>query len=622
METTRPTAGLSPTGYRRISQKPNRSSPPDNLIIRLLGAAKKDPQHIAVWMAPGERESPLSYGGLLKAVEKLANGLRELGVKKGDRVAVLSDNRPEWAVADFAIMALGAVTVPLYSTLSDRQMSFQLEHSKAKLLFVSDGPHLQALKRILGKGSGLKRRISFERELPDGLHDPDLNWQELLRMGEADPKPLEILAARVFPEDPATIVYTSGTSSQWPKGVLLTHRNFLAQMKALEGILRIRKGDLVLSFLPLAHILQRVVDIKTFLDGGTVAYCADIDKVPEKLLECRPHFLVGVPRTYEKIRDLILETTLHGPTPRKTLSKWIFWWMSSSYSPEEQEIGFPSLMEPFLRWVRKVGTQQIRDRMGGRIRSCFCAGAPLARDLEAFFQAIQTPLYNVYGMTEVGGALAGNGPNGHRPGTVGLPLPGCNVRIRTDEEILVRGDIVSPGYYRPRQRPLRIQDEEGWFPTGDIGRLDPDGFLRITGRKKEILITAAGKNIAPQPIERSLRLNPYVHQAMIVGDGRKYVGALIVPSFHHLDGFAQKNRILFLNRQELLQHPKVHELYAEILARVNKELSRFETIKKFVLLPERFSLEGEELTPTHRMRRSIIERRYRREIESMYRQNP
>jgi long-chain acyl-CoA synthetase len=292
--------------------------------------------------------------------------------------------------------------------------------------------------------------------------------------------------------------------------------------------------------------------------------------------------------------------------------------MESEYLAQERGIKRTTGPGMPVQWMKKRAVRKIRERMGSRLRCCLSAGAPLPRELEAFFEIIQMPLYNVYGMTELTGAVTANCPDRHKPGTVGVPLRGCELRLAEDGEILVRGSMVMDGYYRPGKPPENATDREGWFATGDVGRFDSDGFLVITGRKKELLITAAGKNIPPQPIESRLRRNPYVQQTMVVGDGRQYLTALIVPTFSRLEALANRKRILFMNREKLLEHPKIRELYHEIVEDLNKDLSRFETLKRFTLLPERFTQEAGELTPTNRLRRQIIERHYRKEISEMY----
>ena len=548
----------------------------------------------------------------------MASGLLKLGIKKGDSIALLSENRPEWTMADFSIMAAGGVTVPIYTSLSPQQLRYQLKHSRARRVFLSQGPHLQSVQAIRNKLPLLNGLIFLDEKLPEGCGAPDLSLGDLEALGEKDRRPIEILASKIASPDPATIVYTSGTSSQWPKGVVLTHRNFLSEKEAVGGLLLLKKGDVLLSFLPLSHILQRVVDMVTLLEGATLAYCADMDKVPEKLMEFRPHLLVGVPRTYEKIRNLVMDNLLYSSPPLKELYQRIFRWMEGEYLQREQGKKMPQRVGTPVRWMKKKVVQRIRGRMGARLRCCFSAGAPLSRDLEAFFKIIQMPLFNVYGMTELTGAVTANSPTHHKPGTVGVPLSGCELGFAEDGEILVRGNMVTGGYYRPGKPPEKAVDPEGWFATGDIGHLDPDGFLVITDRKKELLITAAGKNIPPQPIEARLRRNPYVNQAMVVGDGRKYLTALIVPAFGKLEDLASRKRILFVNRSELLEHPKIRALYQDIVEAVNKDLSRFETLKRFALLPEPFSQETGELTPTNRLRRHIIERHYRGEINEMY----
>jgi long-chain acyl-CoA synthetase len=292
--------------------------------------------------------------------------------------------------------------------------------------------------------------------------------------------------------------------------------------------------------------------------------------------------------------------------------------MESEYLERERGTRMPTRIGTPVQWMKKRAVRKIRERMGSRLRCCFSAGAPLSRDLEAFFEIIQMPLYNVYGMTELTGAVTANFPHRHKPGTVGVPLAGCELLLADDGEILVRGRMVMDGYYRPGKPPEDATDKEGWFATGDVGRFDSDGFLVITGRKKELLITAAGKNIPPQPIESGLRRSPYVQQTMVVGDGRPYLTALIVPAFSKLEALANRKRILFMSRERLLEHPKIRALYHEIVEDLNKDLSRFETLRRFTLLPEQFTQEAGELTPTNRLRRQIIERHYRKEISEMY----
>jgi long-chain acyl-CoA synthetase len=616
--TPSPTPAPHSKGYRGGRKKPTDRTRQDNVLIHLLDRAKRDPKRKALLSSRHGLNASISYGELLDRIERIASGLIGLGVKKGDSIAILSENRPEWTMADFSIMAAGGVTVPIYTSLSPQQLRYHLKHSRAKLVFLSRGPHLENVKAIRDKLPQLQMLVFLEEELPEGTGSPDLSLPLLEGLGAKERSPLEILASKVASQDPATIVYTSGTSSQWPKGVVLTHRNFLAEKEAVSGVLDLQTGDLLLSFLPLSHILQRVVDMVTLLEGGTIAHCADMDTVPEKLREFRPHLLVGVPRTYEKIRDLVMENLLYSPPPLKELYQRIFRWMEGEYLQREQGKSMPAGLRMPVRWIKKRAKEKIRARMGARVRCCFAAGAPLSRELEAFFEVIQIPLFNVYGMTELTGAVTANSPIHQKPGTVGLPLPGCELRFEEDGEILVRGNMVTGGYHRPGKPPERAVDGDGWFATGDIGHLDEDGFLVITGRKKELLITTAGKNIPPQPIEGRLRRNPYIKQVMVVGDGKKYLTALIVPAFSKLEVLASKKRILFMNRRELLEHPKIREFYENIVEGINKDLSRFETVKRFTLLSDPFSQEAGELTSTNRLRRQIIERHYRREINEMY----
>ncbi len=608
----------SSKGYPGKGKKPTDRTRNDNILIRLLEGAKKYPKRTALLRSRSGPSASTSYGDLLNRIEGIASGLLTLGLRKGDSIALVSENRPEWTMADFSIMAAGGITVPIYTNLSLQQLGYQLKHSRARWIFLSAGPHLQHVTAIREKLSHLEGLIFLEEDLPRGCGDPDRTLRQLEELGQQDRRPLEILASKLASQDPATVVYTSGTTSQWPKGVLLTHRNFLAEREAVGGMLLIQPEDLLVSFLPLSHILQRVVDTVVLLEGATLAYCPDMNAVPEKLREFRPHLLVGVPRTYEKIRDLIMENLLYSAPPLREAYQRIFRWMETEYLRGDEGLSVPPGLGPPVRWIKKRMVQKIRDRMGGRLRCCFCAGAPLSRELEAFFSVIQMPLYNVYGMTELTGAVTANYPAHHKPGTVGVPLAGSELGFAEDGEILVRGEMVTEGYHRPGRHTENATDPDGWFATGDIGHLDEDGFLSITGRKKELLITAAGKNIPPQPIEARLRQSPYVKQAMVIGDGRRYLTALLVPAFSKVEALAVKKRILFMNRSELLEHPKIRALFNDIVEGVNKDLSRFETVKRFTLLPDPFTQEAGELTPTNRLRRQIIERHYRREVAEMY----
>ena len=415
--------------YRGRRRKPTAAPPQENLLTQFLEQAKKSPESPALLGSHHSQTTPISYRDLADRVEKLCCGLRKLGIRKGDRVAILSENRAEWAIADFSIMALGAVTVPIYNTLSPQQMAYQLKHSRSKLLFASDAPHLQSLRTVRQESAHLKRTVFFAPQMPDGFGEPDLLLGDLMELGQANRKPLEELVQRITQDDPATIVYTAGTSSQWPKGALLTHRNFLAEKRALEGVLRVQEGDILMSFLPLAHILQRVVDTITLLAGGAIAYCTDIDAVPDLLRVIRPHLFVGVPRTYEKIRNIILENLFYSAAPLNAVYQRLFQWMETTHALEKEGKRVRSVMDMPFHWMSLAAVRLIRERIGGRIRYCFCAGAPLPRELEAFFEIIQIPLFNVYGMTELTGAVSANLPDRHRSGTVGVPLPGCEIRI-------------------------------------------------------------------------------------------------------------------------------------------------------------------------------------------------
>jgi long-chain acyl-CoA synthetase len=562
---------------------------------------------------------PISSGELRGKVAATARALADSAVRKGDRVAILSENRPEWTIADFAILLLGAVTVPIYSTLTADQTAFTLRDSGATLIFVSTESQFRKVEAILPQ-TQIRKIVMMEALDRDRLHlapNSAKLWELMDSLTEKFPTALdpqvESFARSITPEDLASIIYTSGTTGV-SKGVMLTHGNMASNIAySLRGF-EMRPGQVSISFLPLSHVTARHVDLALLYHGVALAYCPFIENLPQTFLEIRPSFCVSVPRVYEKIHAKT-ETTARG-FPKRTIYNWALS-VGGAHKPEILAGRTPTS----VKWkiANKLVFSKIRDGMGGRIATFISGGAPLGRELAEWFATVGIRIHEGYGLTETSPVIAVNTPLNHRIGTVGKILSNLEVRIAEDGEILVRGPSVFKGYWnRPEETANAFHD--GWFKTGDIGNVDADGYLSVTDRKKELIKTSGGKFIAPQPIESSIKLNPLVGSAVVVGDKRKFACVLISPNFVSLELWARENDVSFSSRPELVSNTKVHTLYEEIVAAVNKNLARFETLKRVMLVPDEFTPDNGALTPTMKLRRRVIEERYRRQIEEVYEQ--
>jgi len=590
----------------------------ENIGARLFDILRSRPESTAILAKRDGIYRSITCREMIENIGKFSAGLLAIGLERGDRVALLSENRPEWAYADFGALLFGGVTVPIYPTNTPRQVCGLLVHSDSRALIVDNINTVRNLVPHLNKARGLRKIIVMDLSGPVPGKVPDhLAFEDVMDLGAASDNqgPGERRAA-VLPQDMASIVYTAGTLGD-PKGARLTHRNFLAQVEALEEAFPIGPGDITMSFLPLSHILQRVVDLKSYLSGATVAYAENIDTMWKNMQEVRPTLLAGVPRTFSKIRSIILDELHSSSILRRRAFEWA---RNVEISMAGRHSG--KKLSPVLlgqqRIARRFFLERVRAEMGGRIRHWRCSGAPLARGLAEFFYGMGITIIEGYGMTELCGAATTNLPDSFRFGTVGTPMPGIEVRTADDGEILVRGDTVMAGYHGKSGDDDPIIDADGWLHTGDVGKFDADGFLTITARKKAILVTASGKNVAPMPIEMALQIRPYIARAIVVGDDRPYLTALIVPDFRALEAYAQQHNIVYDSYQDLLGKDRVVRLFDGIVKEVNSDLARFETIKKYRLIPREFSLENEELTPTLKLRRSVIGQHFRDEIDSMY----
>jgi long-chain acyl-CoA synthetase len=517
----------------------------------------------------------VSTAELDQKVRACAGALAALGVGRGDRVAILSYNRVEWAIADWACQLLGAADVPIYSTLPPDQTAFILQDSGAKAAFVEDAGQLA---KVQGRVAHV---ISFESA--PGAH----SFEEFLKRGK------EIKPATVDPDDLATILYTSGTTGV-PKGVMLTHRNLVSNITACCEVLEVGPHDLLLSFLPLSHSFERILDYAAFHAGGSVAYAEDVDKVSENLKDVRPTIMGAVPRFYEKVYSKIVKSVREMKPGKRDTFEWAR--RTGAVMAEVRRRGERApLGLRFKHWLaRLLVFRKLAGGVGGRIKFFISGGGPLSRDIAEFFFSIDLPIIEGYGLTETSPVLTLNPPDRIRLGTVGRAIRGVELKLAPDGEILARGPGIMKGYYNKPQETAEVL-KDGWFLTGDIGEIDPEGYLRITDRKKDLLKTSGGKYVAPQPIENALKLQPCVVNAIVIGDRQKFPAALIV-------GAPGATR----------------EQVQAALDAVNKTLAHHEQVKKFALLDTDFSIEGGELTPTMKVRRRVVEKKYAAQIASLY----
>jgi len=552
--------------------------------------------------------TPISSTEIYRSVVGVARTLESWGIRKGDRVAILSENRPEWTITDFAALALGAVTVPVYATQTAEQTAFLLNDCGARFMAVST-------KNQLEKALTIRSRTPVERILVmDAVETPHaVQMQPLMLGGPANFDPeFDARSRSIGPEDLATIIYTSGTTGA-PKGAMLTHGNMASNIVcAMEAFGFGTKDEVSVSFLPLSHVTARHVDFALLYRGVVLAYCSDIARLAQALTEVQPNIFIGVPRVYEKIRQQVILKAIG--FPKNAVYRWALC-VGRAHRAET----LAGARSASLAWkiADRLVFSKVRAGMGGKAEEFISGGAPLGRELAEWYADIGIPIHEGYGLTETSPVIAVNTPTTHKLGTVGKPLANVEIKIADDGEVLARGPSIFKGYWnRPEETQAAFVD--GWFKTGDIGHLDSDGFLSITDRKKDLIKTSGGKFIAPQPIENSLKLSPLMGTAVVIGDLRKFPAVLISPNFAALEDWARANQIDFASRQALVSNVKVQALYEGIVAELNQSLARFERLKRVLVVAEEFSAADGTLTHTLKVRRRGIEERYQKLIDEMY----
>ena len=567
----------------------------------------------------------ITGGQVITRVRNLALGLHKLGVREGDRVALLAESCPEWSMTDYAILSSGAVNVPIYPTQAVDQVAFIIRNSGARVLFVGNS---KLLKRIQPALDSLKKDapqlILFEQ--PKDAKDSG-GWMTLedleksgAELGSAKPELFSQLAAQAQPEDLATIIYTSGTTGE-PKGVMLTHHNLVSNVLSSGKVFGLRPDDVALSFLPLSHVFERTVLYIYMSFGVQICYARGVETVAEDIKEVRPTVVTAVPRLFERIYSTINKRAAEAPPMKQKIFHRAVEVGRQVAMLKDQGKSVPLRLAMELKLLDKLVFTKWREAVGGRIRFFVAGGAALSPELAYIFAGAGIMILQGYGLTETSPVVSFNRPTKNRIGTIGTEIPGVKVKVAEDGELLVQGDNVMQGYYNmpdESERCLQRYSDGVWFHTGDIGTIDAEGYIRITDRKKDLLKTSLGKYIAPQPIENMIRTIPMVEQAIVIGNARKFPAALIVPAFDQLKNYAKSLSVESKDMRELVRHPRIVEYFKKKIDEVTKELAPHEKIKKVALLDQEFSVEGGELTPTLKVRRKFVEDKHKEVIDSLY----
>ncbi len=557
----------------------------------------------------------ITYAQMGEQIEQLALALMAHGIGKQDRVAILSDNLPEWPITDFAVFGLRGVVVPIYPTLPANQIAYILKDAGVKAIFVENALQYDKIMSVKEKLPALESVFSYE-PLAGVTCFVDL-LEEGKRLSAQNAKAFTRSMQAIDPEAVCSLVYTSGTTGE-PKGVMLCHRGFVNDIVHSESVLGLRSDDVFLSFLPLSHLYERLAGHWCAMyKGATIHYARGIDTVIEDVSFARPTIMVSVPRLYEKIANAMQEKAEQG----SALSRNIFYWAIGTgleYHEQKRKGDVSKWLERRYKLAEKLVFNKVKAKLGGRFRHPIAGGAPLSVETLKIFEAIGLPIIEGYGMTETHLIITLTPPGQVHYGSCGKPIPKVQVKIAEDGEVLVKGPTVMKGYYNKPEMTREVIDKDGWLHTGDIGYLDEENYLFLTDRKKNIIVTSGGKNVAPAPIEHKLKTSKFIDEVCLVGNHRKFISALIVPSYEMLHIWAKNQGLQIDDDGSLLNHIDVHRLIQSEIDRLQEEFARYEKVKKFILLPEPFSIEKGELTPSLKIKRSTIEKHFKDLIDSLY----
>ena len=564
-----------------------------------------------------------SYGEVAAQVRETARGLAALNIAAKDKVSILSDNNPRWAIADYAILSLSAVTVPVYPTLIPKQIKYILQDGDVKAVFAENRTQVDKLLEIYDDLEMLTS-IVVMNEGEEYEQDYIISWEKLIHQGreleEQGGFRIEDHWKDLTPDDLVTIIYTSGTTGE-PKGVMLTHGNMVSNVEGGLERIKVGPGDRFLSFLPLSHSFERMAGhFLPFTAGCAIYYAESMETVPENMVEVRPTVMTSVPRLYEKMYMRVNEIVEQSSALRKRIFRWAFK-VGAKYVAQKNQETISSLTKVRYALARRLVFAKLHERVGGALRFFVSGGAPLSAEIARFFERAGITILEGYGLTETSPVIAVNPLDNYKIGTVGPPIFNVEVAIADDGEILTRGPHIMQGYYKQEEATDEAIDEDGWFHTGDIGMLDEDNYLSVTDRKKNLIVTSGGKNVAPQPIEGVLGNSPYIEQIMLTGDKRNFISALIVPNFENLKGWANKNGLYYGSQEELIQLSEVNELIRQEIEERTQDFARYEQVRQFRLLPKEFTIGNGDLTPSLKIKRRVVEEEYQDLIESMYQES-
>ena len=561
---------------------------------------------------------PISTQEFGNRVKNFALGLKDIGAEPGDKLIILSENCPNWVMTDLANLCIGGITVPIYTSLVPEQIKYIIDNSDAGVVVCSDLELWKKIEAIKNELIKVKHFILLQPEAPEGVLTLSEIQDKGKRLDNEDPKLFDKLTMSVKPDDIASIIYTSGTTGT-PKGVMLFHSNFVSNAKTISEIIEFSEKDTVLSFLPLSHVLERMVTFTYIYKGCSIAYAESVETVGENLVEIKPHIMVSVPRVFEKIYAKVIDNVLASSAVKR---KIFFWAVGVG-----KEYGRKKLLKQSISgWLKfknniahKLVFSKVIEKTGGRVRFFVSGGAALSKDIAEFFYAMGLVVLEGYGLTETSPVIAVNTFENIKFGSVGFPIPGVEVKIADDGEILSKGPHIMKGYYK-MEAETKEAIKDGWFYTGDIGYLDEEGFLVITDRKKDIIVTAGGKNVAPQMIESILKIDPYITSAVVVGDSRKFVSALVVPDFEKLEKYAKEKNISYSNHADLIKNDKIINFFEEEIDKRLANLASYEKVKKVILLEKDFEIEKGEVTPTLKVKRNYVENKYKNQIDTLYKE--
>lgn len=563
----------------------------------------------------------ITHDELHRDVLAFAGFLKSIGIEKGDRVAILSENRPQWVVADMATMMIGAVNVPLYPSLPPNQIAYIMQNSECKAIITSTMLQLNKVRKIRSEIPSLQSVISInELDAPDSTV---IEFETAKKIGEKfnHEHPNALANLELSEHDLATLVYTSGTTGN-PKGVMLTHRNICENLKSCNEtmckVLPIDERDSTLSFLPLCHTYERTAGYYLIFGcGATINYAESIETITMNLAEVRPSVVVTVPRLFERIKSGLFKSVDSGPPMKKKLFYWALN-VGYAHARAKRNKRFSPVLAMQYAIADALVFSKIKERFGGRLRYFISGGAALPKETGELFEAMGITILEGFGLTETSPVTHVNRIHLIKYGTVGPPIHNVEHKIAPDGEILVRGPNVMKGYWRDEQATKEVIDEDGWFHTGDIGEIDEDNYLKITDRKKHIIVNSGGKNIAPLPIENLIAASPLVEQVVVIGEKRPFLSAIIVPNFDTLKTFADQNGIKYENNEDLIQKEEIKKLYEELLRKISRELASHEKVRRFLLVAEQFSIDKGEMTPTLKIKRKVIEQKFKEEIDALY----